>query len=73
MNCHLIIIIIALIIIVIIIIIDSIIVILMCACRMSAALFFLGLPDLNKLCCVVVTLREDDGEELRSRQMRTCR
>nr|XP_046227786.1 uncharacterized protein C18orf63 [Scatophagus argus] len=33
---------------------------------------FLGLPDLKKLCCITVTLQEED-EELRSRQMKTCR
>ncbi|XP_045901408.1 uncharacterized protein C18orf63 [Micropterus dolomieu] len=35
------------------------------------SLFFLGLPDLKKLCCITLTLQED--EELRSKQIKTCR
>ncbi|XP_039646713.1 uncharacterized protein C18orf63 isoform X2 [Perca fluviatilis] len=34
-------------------------------------LYFLGLPDLKKLCCVTMALPED--QELRSRQIKTCR
>ncbi|XP_053198068.1 uncharacterized protein C18orf63-like [Scomber japonicus] len=36
------------------------------------SLFFLGLPDLKKLCCVTLSLKEED-EEQRSRQIKTCR
>lgn len=47
-----------------------------CVCRMSGAvqrsLFFLGLPDLKKLCCLALTLQEDE-EQLRSKQIKTCR
>ncbi|KAI3355550.1 hypothetical protein L3Q82_018377 [Scortum barcoo] len=35
------------------------------------SLFFLGLPDLKKLCCVDLTLQED--EEPRNKQIKTCR
>ncbi|XP_028425811.1 uncharacterized protein C18orf63 homolog [Perca flavescens] len=34
-------------------------------------LYFLGLPDLKKLCCVTLALPED--QELRSTQIKTCR
>ncbi|KAG8009676.1 protein C18orf63 [Nibea albiflora] len=34
------------------------------------AVFFLGLPDLNSLVCITVSLQEDD--DLRSKQMKTC-
>ncbi|CAK6982371.1 uncharacterized protein C18orf63-like [Scomber scombrus] len=36
------------------------------------SLFFLGLPDLKKLCCVTLSLKEED-EEQRSKQIKTCR
>ncbi|GLD61456.1 uncharacterized protein AKAME5_001326400 [Lates japonicus] len=36
------------------------------------SLFFLGLPDLKKLVCVTMTLQEED-EEPRSKQIKTCR
>ncbi|XP_070709476.1 uncharacterized protein C18orf63 homolog [Pempheris klunzingeri] len=36
------------------------------------SMFFLGLPDLKKLVCVTVTLPEDD-QDLRSKQIKTCR
>uniref|UniRef100_A0A8P4GMM1 Si:ch211-152c8.2 n=2 Tax=Dicentrarchus labrax TaxID=13489 RepID=A0A8P4GMM1_DICLA len=35
-------------------------------------MFFLGLPDLKKLLCVSLTLQQDD-DELRSKQIKTCR
>ncbi|XP_013885110.1 uncharacterized protein C18orf63 [Austrofundulus limnaeus] len=37
------------------------------------SLFFLGLPDLKKLVCVTLRLREEEDEELRSQQMKSCR
>ncbi|XP_041824723.1 uncharacterized protein C18orf63-like isoform X2 [Melanotaenia boesemani] len=37
------------------------------------SLFFLSLPDLKKLVCVTLTLQEEEDEELRSKQMKTCR
>ncbi|XP_075905267.1 uncharacterized protein C18orf63 homolog isoform X2 [Nelusetta ayraudi] len=40
---------------------------------MSATRMFLGLPDLQKLCCVVATLQENNSEDARSRQRITCR
>lgn len=40
---------------------------------MSATRVFLGLPDLQKLCCVVATLQENNNEDARSRQRITCR
>uniref|UniRef100_UPI003AAD32B8 uncharacterized protein C18orf63 homolog n=1 Tax=Centroberyx gerrardi TaxID=166262 RepID=UPI003AAD32B8 len=36
------------------------------------SLFFLSLPELRKLCCVSLSLQEEE-EESRSRQMKTCR
>ncbi|XP_034562538.1 uncharacterized protein C18orf63 [Notolabrus celidotus] len=37
-------------------------------------MFFLGLPDLRKLCCVTLTLqKQEQGEEPRSKQIKTCR
>eukprot|EP00064_Thunnus_orientalis_P023251 superscaffoldBa00008607_g23484 len=36
------------------------------------SLFFLGLPNLKKLCCVTLSLQEED-EEPRSKQIKTCR
>lgn len=48
----------------------------LCVRRMSGgvqqSMFFLGLPDLKKLCCITLTLQEED-EELRSKQIKTCR
>uniref|UniRef100_A0A3Q2V543 DUF4708 domain-containing protein n=1 Tax=Haplochromis burtoni TaxID=8153 RepID=A0A3Q2V543_HAPBU len=44
-------------------------------CRMSSghqSLYFLSLPDPKQLVCVTLTL-QDEGEELRSKQIRTCR
>ncbi|XP_042255519.1 uncharacterized protein C18orf63 isoform X4 [Thunnus maccoyii] len=45
-------------------------------CRMvggaQQSLFFLGLPNLKKLCCVTLSLQEED-EEPRSKQIKTCR
>nr|XP_040025826.1 uncharacterized protein LOC120814824 isoform X2 [Gasterosteus aculeatus aculeatus] len=38
----------------------------------QASVFFLGLPALKNLCCVSLSLQEED-EDLRSRQMKTCR
>ncbi|XP_037613582.1 uncharacterized protein C18orf63 isoform X2 [Sebastes umbrosus] len=38
----------------------------------QSSMFFLSLPDLKKLCCVTLTLQED-AEELRSKQIKTCR
>lgn len=38
----------------------------------QSSLFFLGLPDLTRLCCVTLTL-PDSGEELRNKQIKTCR
>ncbi|KAM8823306.1 uncharacterized protein C18orf63 homolog isoform 1-T2 [Spinachia spinachia] len=40
--------------------------------RVQASMFFLGLPALENLCCVSLSLQEQD-EDLRSRQMKTCR
>ncbi|KAM4718768.1 uncharacterized protein C18orf63 homolog isoform 2-T5 [Anableps anableps] len=37
------------------------------------ALFFLGLPDLNQLVCVTLSLQEEDHQEPRTSQMKTCR
>lgn len=49
----------------------------LCVSRMGPgsqqSLVFLGLPDLKKLCCVTLTLQDDDDDELRSKQMKTCR
>ncbi|KAF7649547.1 hypothetical protein LDENG_00139570 [Lucifuga dentata] len=39
---------------------------------MQRSLFFLSLPELEKLCCVCLSLQDDEGE-MRSRQMKTCR
>ncbi|KAL1006782.1 hypothetical protein UPYG_G00077020 [Umbra pygmaea] len=36
------------------------------------SLMFVSLPDLRKLCCVTVSLQSDD-EEVRTKQMKTCR
>uniref|UniRef100_A0A4W5PZB2 DUF4708 domain-containing protein n=1 Tax=Hucho hucho TaxID=62062 RepID=A0A4W5PZB2_9TELE len=36
------------------------------------SLFFLILPDLSKLCCVTLSLQSDD-EEVRNKQVKTCR
>ncbi|XP_071399647.1 uncharacterized protein C18orf63 homolog [Centroberyx affinis] len=36
------------------------------------SLFFLSLPELRKLCCVSLSLQEEE-EESRSKQMKTCR
>lgn len=45
-------------------------------CRMSThiaqSLFFLNLPDVEKLVCVTVSLGETE-EEPRSKQIKTCR
>ncbi|XP_006808319.1 uncharacterized protein LOC102795341 [Neolamprologus brichardi] len=44
-------------------------------CRMSSShqsLYFLRLPDPKQLVCVTLTL-QDEGEELRSKQIKTCR
>ncbi|XP_044195140.1 uncharacterized protein C18orf63 isoform X3 [Thunnus albacares] len=45
-------------------------------CRMvggaQQSSFFLGLPNLKKLCCVTLSLQEED-EEPRSKQIKTCR
>uniref|UniRef100_UPI0037E78BDA uncharacterized protein C18orf63 homolog n=1 Tax=Semicossyphus pulcher TaxID=241346 RepID=UPI0037E78BDA len=40
--------------------------------KVHQSLFFLGLPDLKKLCCVTLTLLEEDDEP-RSKQIKTCR
>ncbi|XP_046880132.1 uncharacterized protein C18orf63-like [Hypomesus transpacificus] len=37
------------------------------------ALFFVSLPDLRKLCSVIVTVQVEDVEELRNTQVKTCR
>uniref|UniRef100_A0A3P9M3S0 DUF4708 domain-containing protein n=1 Tax=Oryzias latipes TaxID=8090 RepID=A0A3P9M3S0_ORYLA len=38
-----------------------------------SSLFFLKLPDLNKLACVPMKLHEEEEGEPRSKQMKTCR
>ena len=40
---------------------------------MDQALFFVSLPDLRKLCSVIVTVQVEDVEELRNTQVKTCR
>ncbi|XP_074549413.1 uncharacterized protein C18orf63 homolog [Halichoeres trimaculatus] len=37
------------------------------------SMYFLGLPDLKKLCSITLTLQEEEGEELRTKQIKTCR
>ncbi|XP_062335158.1 uncharacterized protein C18orf63-like [Osmerus eperlanus] len=37
------------------------------------ALFFVSLPDLRKLCSVILTVPVEDVEELRNTQVKTCR
>ncbi|XP_035980987.1 uncharacterized protein C18orf63 isoform X2 [Fundulus heteroclitus] len=37
------------------------------------SLFFLGLPDLNQLVCVTLSLQDEEDQEPRSKQIKTCR
>ncbi|KAM6900106.1 uncharacterized protein C18orf63 homolog [Xenentodon cancila] len=41
--------------------------------RVQKSLFFLGLPDLKKLVCTTLTLEVEEAEEMRSKQMKSCR
>ncbi|MEQ2273736.1 hypothetical protein XENORESO_008176 [Xenotaenia resolanae] len=39
----------------------------------SKPLFFLGLPDLNQLVCVTLSLQEHEDQEPRTNQVKACR